>query len=276
MKKYKELEIILPSFDCDKHCPYCTAKTTKWPEKKMSVEKLKEYIDRMRDSFSFVYLTLGGNGEPTLYPLDTLEKIVKIFDDYDIPIKRVLTSGNIFRDESKAKHEMFMKHGWKFEVTAAYTNIENDMKVLGYDHKYYFSERFKKSPIMLNYVMLKNNFDMIIDEINYWANHFKNIETISCKLLNVNTRENGENNPISKWIIENAIPKTDREKIKNLLDKNFDFINHEFDALNYKHPSGTNIHFSWKNGTYGMHDLVWYCDEFVDYHLNHIDPFGGN
>lgn len=29
MKDYKELEIILSDFACDKHCPYCTAKITK-------------------------------------------------------------------------------------------------------------------------------------------------------------------------------------------------------------------------------------------------------
>ena len=29
--KYKEFEVIGSSFKCDKNCPYCTAKITKWP-----------------------------------------------------------------------------------------------------------------------------------------------------------------------------------------------------------------------------------------------------
>ena len=29
--KYKEFELIGSSFKCDKNCPYCTAKITKWP-----------------------------------------------------------------------------------------------------------------------------------------------------------------------------------------------------------------------------------------------------
>ena len=273
MKRYKELEIILPSFACDKHCPYCTAKTTQWPMGEMMIYKLKNYIDKMNNDFSFKYLTLGGNGEPTLYPLELLKSIVEIFDNYDITTKRVLTSGNIFRDVSKEKQEMFLNHGWKFEVTAAYTDIDKDMSVLGYDHKYYLSETFKKSPVLLNYVLLKDNFSTMVDEIDYWFSHFNNIDVISCKLLNINTRENGENNPISKWIINNAISKNDREKVKEVLDRNFEFIDDEFDALNYKHSSGKSIHFSWKNGKYGMHDLVWYCDKFVDYHLNSVNPW---
>lgn len=271
MKMFKELEIILPSFACDKHCPYCTAKTTKWPEGEMSIENLRRNIDKMKNNFSFIYLTLGGNGEPTLYPLEILEGIVGIFDDFQIPIKRVLTSGNIFRNESKEKHKIFLKHGWKFEVTATYTNIDKDMNLLGYNHKYYLGERFKNSPIFLNYVLLKDNISNMVNEINSWFSNYQNIERISCKLLNINTRENGEDNRISRWILENAIPKSDREYVKSILDENFKFISHEFDSLNYKHSSGKDIHFSWKNGKYGLYDLVWYCDRFVDYHLNSVN-----
>lgn len=273
MKKYKELEIILPSFACDKHCPYCTAKTTKWPEGEMSIENLRRNIEKMRNDFSFIYLTLGGNGEPTLYPLEILEEIVKVFDDFPIPIKRVLTSGNVFRDESKEKHEMFLKHGWKFEVTAAYTDIGRDMSLLGYNHKYYFRKQFRDSPVFLNYVLLKDNLPNMVQEIGRWFSDYPNIERISCKLLNVNTRENGTSNQISGWIEENAIPKSCRETVKSILDENFEFISHEFDSLNYKHSSGKDIHFSWKNGKYGLHDLVWYCDGFVDYHLNSVNPW---
>ena len=37
---YKELEIILSDFSCDKHCPYCTAKITQWPKVKDDIHLL--------------------------------------------------------------------------------------------------------------------------------------------------------------------------------------------------------------------------------------------
>ena len=276
MKNYKELEIILASFECDKHCPYCTAKTTKWPLVDMNLDIFADKVKRLKnEGYTFHYVTIGGNGEPSLNPYNVLKGIVGLFDDYDIQIKRLLTSGNVFREEFNYLRNMFIERDWSFEVTAAYSNIEKDMKTLGYNHKYYLSNRFKEAKIMLNYVILKDNFNNMINEIDYWVKTYPNIHTISCKLLNVNTRENGTNNPFSKWIIENGFPKNDREMIKEKLDKTYDFLGYEFDSLNWKHPLGTNIHFSWKKGKYGMHDLVWYGDKFVDYSLNEVNVFEG-
>lgn len=274
MKQYKELEIILSPFECDKRCPYCTAKTTKWPLVDMDIEALRHNILRLeREHFTFQYLTIGGNGEPSLNPLSTLKSIVNMFDGYDIPIKRLLTSGNVFRDRYKEVYNIFLEHGWRFEVTAAYTDIDKDMKVLGYDHKYYLSDRFKQSNVMLNYVILKDNISYMIDEINYWATHYQNISTISCKLLNVNTKGDGIDNQFSQWVIHNGFPKEDRMIIKDKLDKTYKFIGNRFDYLTWQHPSGKEIHFSWKNGQYGLHDLVWYGNKFVDYELNEINVF---
>lgn len=39
--KYKEFELILSSFKCNKNCPYCTAKITKWPAVDDKVGELK-------------------------------------------------------------------------------------------------------------------------------------------------------------------------------------------------------------------------------------------
>ena len=38
--KYKEFELILSSFKCNKNCPYCTAKITKWPNVDDKIDKL--------------------------------------------------------------------------------------------------------------------------------------------------------------------------------------------------------------------------------------------
>lgn len=43
-KKFKELEIILSDFSCDKNCPYCTAKITKWEVVKDDIHMLSLYV----------------------------------------------------------------------------------------------------------------------------------------------------------------------------------------------------------------------------------------
>lgn len=42
--KYKEFELILSSFKCNKNCPYCTAKITKWPVVDDKLELLAEKL----------------------------------------------------------------------------------------------------------------------------------------------------------------------------------------------------------------------------------------
>ena len=105
-KEFKELEIILSDFKCDKNCPYCTAKITKWDKVDDDIYSLYMYVEQLKkNKVKFKYVTIGGNGEPTLHSYDKLKEIVELFDDYDIPVKRVLTSGNIFRKEEKNKYE---------------------------------------------------------------------------------------------------------------------------------------------------------------------------
>ena len=59
--RYKELEIILSSFKCNKHCPYCTAKSTLWPEVYDDLGKLELYAKKLKESgYEFNFLTIGG------------------------------------------------------------------------------------------------------------------------------------------------------------------------------------------------------------------------
>ena len=48
--KYKEFELIGSSFKCDKNCPYCTAKITKWPVVENKFELLEERLKYLRDN----------------------------------------------------------------------------------------------------------------------------------------------------------------------------------------------------------------------------------
>lgn len=270
-KEFKELEIILSDFKCDKNCPYCTAKITRWEQVEDDIYTLSMYVEQLKkQKVKFKYVTIGGNGEPTLHSYNKLKEIVELFDDYDIPVKRVLTSGNVFRKEEQEKYKLFTSHDWYFEVTTTSVNKEKDMKTLGYSPYYFDSDNFKKAKIRLNYVMLKENRNTYIDEIKEFSKKYKNIETISIKLLNINTKTGLIDNKYSKWIIENAIPKDKRSKIKEELDKQFEFKEGLYDTYSWILNSNCEIYFSYKKEKYGLYDLVYYGNKFIDYNLEEV------
>ena len=43
--KYKEFDLIGSSFKCNKNCPYCTAKITKWPIKDNNFKTLESKLE---------------------------------------------------------------------------------------------------------------------------------------------------------------------------------------------------------------------------------------
>lgn len=270
-KRFKELEIILSDFSCDKNCPYCTAKITQWEMVKDDIHMLSLYVGQLKElGYQFHYVTIGGNGEPTKHSIKKLREIVELFDDYDIPVKRVLTSGNVFREEEREKYELFISHGWVFEVTTTSIDTDLDRKILGYNHNYFQSEAFSKARIRLNYVLLKSNFPTMIDEIQEFFKRYPNIETLALKLLNVNTKTGLVDNPRSSWIVENAISKDQREEVKKLLDQNFTYLGEAYDTFSWKADDKHEVYFSWKKMKYGFADLVYYGNRFVNYQLEDV------
>ena len=70
--KYKEFELILSSFKCNKNCPYCTAKITKWPNVDDKIDKFEEKLQYLKEKdISFRYFIFCGNGEPSLHSFET-------------------------------------------------------------------------------------------------------------------------------------------------------------------------------------------------------------
>lgn len=267
-KNFKELEIILSSFKCDKNCPYCTAKITKWGYINDDIHLLSLNVGAMKEmGFTFHYVTIGGNGEPTLHDYEKLKDIVEMFDDWDIPVKRVLTSGNIFRLENKKKYELFVNHGWVFEVTVTSSDINISNREQVYDFNYMSTDAFKNAQIRLNYVLLKRSFDTYVDEINKIAINNPHIQTIAIKLLNVNTKNGKVDNDYSKWIVENAVPKSKREEIAEKLSSVYKYNGESFDTHSWLMDDGREVYFSWKKVEYGLYDLVWYGNRFVNYQL---------
>lgn len=270
-KEFKELEIILSDFKCDKACPYCTAKITKWNKVEDDIYTLSMYVEQLKkQKVKFKYVTIGGNGEPTLHNYDKLREIVELFDDYDIPIKRVLTSGNVFRKEEEKKYDLFMSHNWFFEVTTTSIDKEKDMRVLGYSPYYFDTDKFKKAKIRLNYVLLKDNWKTFIKEIKEFTNKYSNIETVAIKLLNINTKNNKIDNKYSKWIYDNAISKDKRKEIKEILDNNFEYKEGKYDTYSWVLDNNHEIYFSYKKEKYGLYDLVYYGNKFIDYSLEEV------
>ena len=270
--KYKEFEFISSSFKCDKNCPYCTAKITKWPVKDNKLEMLEKQLNYLKnEGISFRYFIFCGNGEPSLMEYEDFKKVVtatrnvNIFDE-----KRLQSSGNIFYEDKMLD---LIKDDFIIEVTRVSLNSKKDMEMLGYKRDYINTENFKKAKIRLNYVLLKNKkFEDYLEEIKEYINKYPNIETVSLKTLNLNTRNDEINNPYSKWITENALTKKDTDKIVEFMTNNTKFIVSDekfFDRFEWIYEGGP-ITFYAKKLDYGFSNIVYYGGELVDYHLNKI------
>lgn len=271
--KYKEFEFIGSSFKCDKNCPYCTAKITKWPAVDNKLDVLENKLTYLKNSnINFRYFIFCGNGEPSLLNYNDFEKVVKatrkvnIFDE-----KRLQSSGNIFYEDDKLE---LIKDDFIIEITRVSMDSKKDMEILGYKRDYINSENFKKANVRLNYVLLKNKkFEDCLEEIKQYIKKYPNIKTISLKTLNLNTRDDKIDNPYSKWIIENALTKKDTDKIIKFMSNNTKFVVSDekfFDRYEWIYED-IPITFYAKKLDYGYSNIVYYGGELVDYHLNKID-----
>lgn len=271
--KYKEFELILSSFKCNKNCPYCTAKITKWPAVDDKVDELENKLSYLKEKdISFRYFIFCGNGEPSLHSIDTIDKVVKatrkvnIFDE-----KRFQSSGNIFFEKEKLD---LIKDDFIVEITRVDFDSAKDMAILGYNQDYINSPLFIKANVRLNYVMMKNkSFDEYLSEIKKYIDTYPNIKTVSLKTLNLNTLNGKIDNPHSKWIIENALTKSDSQNVIEFMCKHADVVHQDnefFDRIEWIYK-GVPITFYIKKLSYGISNVVCYGGELVDYHLNKLD-----
>lgn len=276
--KYKEFELIISSFKCDKNCPYCTAKITKWPKVEDNLEILEDRLVYLKKKkINFKYFIFCGNGEPSLISLDKFKQIVDITDKINIfDEKRLQSSGNIFYEDEKLA---YIKDKFIIEITRVSLDSKKDMEILGYKRDYINSTNFKKASVRLNYVLMKNkSFKEYLEEIKKYIEIYPNIKTVSLKTLNLNTKSDCIDNPYSKWIMENALTKEDSDRIISFMSKNTNFIkkdNKFFDRYEWIYR-GTPITFYAKKLDYGCSNIVYYGGRLVDYHLNDIELKGVN
>ena len=271
--KYKEFELILSSFKCNKNCPYCTAKITKWPAVDDKVDELEQKLNYLKNKdISFRYFIFSGNGEPSLNEYEDMETVVNATRNVNIfEEKRIQSSGNIFYDDKKFE---LIKDDFMIEVTRVSLTSEEDMRILGYKRDYIKTENFKKAKVRLNYVLMKNKgFEEYLEEIKQYIDMYPNIVTVSLKTLNLNTLKDEINNPYSQWILKNALTKNDTNRIIEFMNSNTNFMTSDekfFDRFEWKYR-GVPITFYAKKLDYGYSNIVYYGGELVDYHLNKID-----
>ena len=271
--KYKEFELIGSSFKCDKNCPYCTAKITKWPVVENKFELLEKRLKYLKDNnINFRYFIFCGNGEPSLLDFQDFKKIVEATRNVNIfEEKRLQSSGNIFYEDEKLD---LIKDDFMVEITRVSLDSNQDMKILGYKRDYINTDNFKKAKVRLNYVLMKDkSFEEYLEEIKQYIEKYSNIITVSLKTLNLNTRNDEIDNPYSQWILENALTKDDTDKIIEFMNSNTNFVTGDekfFDRFEWKYK-GVPITFYAKKLDYGYSNVVYYGGELVDYHLNRIN-----
>lgn len=283
---FHTFETILSSFECDRDCPFCTAKTTKWDCKNQTniwdteqLDKLPIVLETMKkQNIQFNTAVITGNGEPCLYPNDVLEYLADLYLKFSDVFERksILTSGLLYGQDDK--FEIFHKRGFTFQTTRTYLDSQKDMECLKYDFDYINSPNFAKVPVRLNYVILKDNVKNIVEDLKILFNKYPNIQTLAPKLLNVNTKDGNANNKYSQWILKHGveIKKSTVFEIMKTLSKGFNKPLYAGKYFTERSKIDINenqiITFNTKlNRIYGNSNMVFYKGKVTSYKLNELN-----
>lgn len=256
----KTVTLILSRFDCDKNCPYCTAKTTRWPIGDDNLDRLGSIFNIFKEQNKyFNYFVISGNGEPTLYSNNDLNKIItfakwsNIFKDY-----RLQTSGNVFFDDTKFK----ILSDVLFKVSRVSSDSLIDRKILNYEKDYIGTINFKKARIWVNHILLKSNINNLAKDIENYLK-FPNIEGINLSILNLNTLDGSLTSKQSKWILEHSLQDTDSYfETKGISEK---------ERLSQYEKDSRPVFLYPRKVSYGIEDTVIYRGQVTDYHLTNFE-----
>ena len=213
------LTLILGSYKCDKHCPYCIAKNNQKFSSEDKLENLDNVLEMLQsEKIKSKRFVISGNGEPSLYSIEKLcmikEKIVKYKELFDIV--RIHSSGNIFYSENKFEIFNTLDIPVEFEVLRVALNSEVDMKVLGYDKDYLTSPLFKRGKIKCD-IALTDHLERtnIVDQFHDFLNNNPSIKEIRLKKLLVGDHDF---TPQAKWVREHSLSEEEIEKIIRSLE----------------------------------------------------------
>ena len=274
IKNFKDFELILPSFNCNRDCPYCTAKITKWETRELNLNIFKNKLAELEEKgYHFKYFILCGNGEPSLYSLKTLKTIFDTVKNHRklFEFIRVQTSGNLFYEEEKLK---VLPNDAIIEITRVHEDFNTDKEILKYNDNYIETKAFKNwKNIRLNMVVLKDaTAESLIRQAESYSNKFSNIKTISIKTLNLNTKTGNTNNKYSQWILNNAVSRADCMKIvqemQNILGET---VVEYKDRYIWKLNNTEITLYSAKGKIYGDTHMVYYGNELVNFNLETLE-----
>ena len=238
---YNNLTLILGSYNCNKNCPYCIAKNNmKFDNNNDRIDNL-DYIlqDLIESNIYFNKFVLSGNGEPSLYDIETLKRIKEILikNRNLFGSLRVHSSGNIFFEEDKFNifNDELLKP--EFEILRVSLDYDIDSSILGYNGNYVETDCFKranciKCDIAFTDYLEINNLGERIKEL---LMNNPQIKKIRFKKLMV-----GDNNftKQAKWVVDHTISDEVICELMNSLKKIDESVivydkvgNYEFDYV---------------------------------------------
>jgi len=266
-------------FLCNKHCPFCTAQATLWPRVDDQWEKMPDRLAECeRANLFFEYLTMSGNGEPSMVRPRNLVYLREVFDRYNhlFRYRRFQTGGYIFTID-----RVFSAfHDFVFEITRLSADDDKDMVGLGYRPNYTRTENFKSSKVVFNIVLLQNNVHEVLDIIRRYIDRFGDIlYALNLKILNPNTFDpTALANPFSQWIIKNGLPKDRGQEVVDIMDGVFTRamdLDPFFDRYEWEGPKMSDgrrlpITLYARKARYGLANVVYYGGGLVDYQLHDL------
>ncbi|OGL99451.1 hypothetical protein A2304_02420 [Candidatus Uhrbacteria bacterium RIFOXYB2_FULL_57_15] len=269
---YKTFMVVSASFRCDKGCPCCTAQITTWPKGEDCWERMDDCLARCEQAgITFEYVTMSGNGEPSMYPADVLRGLKETFDRYDhlFEYRRFQTGGNILWEP-----EVWNIFGptYVFETTRMSLDDAEDMEILRYRRNYTESPLFPRSRVVFNHTLLRRNEHRLLADIEGYVRRFSNVlAAVNLKILNPNTFDpNDLSSRQSQWILKHGLGKNDGQRIVELMDAHFPRVNDYnpfYDRYEWLHPSGIKITLYARLASYGLPNIVFYQGKLVDYGL---------
>lgn len=262
------LTIVLPSYKCDKNCPFCIAKNNrKFNDEGENFKALEDQLKILRENnIVFDKVVLSGNGEPSLYDLETLKKYAKILKDHEnyFNTLRIHTSGNIFFEPDKFNLFNNLTDNIEFDIMRAAIDSTQDMKTLGYQRDYTKTPEFKNAKrIKIDIALTKkledeNVFPKMLDQ---FILDNPNIKLIRFKYLM--TGDNSDSKQ-AKWIISERMKK---ENFVSFGHKLLDYYNCS-NLNDLMSSNGTKILFE-RCGNYAK-DIIFNGGQLKDYNENPI------
>ena len=211
MYRLGNLTIVLPSYKCDKACPFCIAKNNrKFNDSEAEhFAELSRILDVMRiNGIRFERILLGGNGEPSLYGIETLKElasIIKLHEDL-FDTLRVHTSGNIFWEKDKFDLFNQLVDDVEFDMLRVAIDTHKDMEVLGYARDYTQSSEFQKAKKIKFDIGLTRNLESstCAQDLEELLQAHPNIDLIRFKSLMPGENEQSVQ---ATWVRENRMSK---------------------------------------------------------------------